>query len=178
MNSESTEGRSGASLVRTGGALLCGLLLVWLALSGHFTTWMVFLGVLSCVGVLALSIRMGIVDMERMANTIGWRIAGYFPWLIVQIVKANLDVARRILAPGCPISPTLVRIKALQKSDVGVTAFANSITLTPGTITIRAVDGMVLVHGISKEATEDLQEGEMNRRVAALEGKTTCTPSS
>lgn len=112
-------------------------------------------------------------------HRVGWRMIGYFPWLAIQIVKANIDVARRILAPGYRISPTLVRIQALPKSDVGVVTLANSITLTPGTISIRVRKGMILVHGIAREATEELEEGEMNRRVAALEGgDPPCTPQS
>lgn len=165
-------------LAVAGLAELVGLLLVWLALSGHFTQWMIFLGVISCLLVMAVTYRMGGVNAEHRMYQIAWRFPVYFPWLLLQIFKANLDVARRILAPGYRISPTLVRIKALPTSDAGVATLANSITLTPGTISIRVRHGYILVHGLSRDATEELQEGEMNRRVAALEGGTTCTPSS
>ena len=178
MISEPTQNRSTLCLVRSGVVLLIGLMLVWLALSGYFTPWMIFLGAISCVLVLVVIMRMGGLDEDCTLFRIGVRLPGYVPWLIIQIILANLDVARRILSPGYRISPTLVRIKALAKTDAGVTTLANSITLTPGTISVRVRGGYILVHGISKEATAELEEGEMNRRVARLEGRAECTSSS
>jgi len=80
-------------------------------------------------------------------------------------VRSNIDVARRILSPGVPISPKLIEVPASQRTDLGKVIYANSITLTPGTISIRIRDGMILVHALSEEAADELLQGEMDRRV-------------
>ncbi|CAN0550260.1 unnamed protein product, partial [Laminaria digitata] len=95
----------------------------------------------------------------------------YWPWLVWEIVKANIDVTKRVLGMA-PISPTVVRIKATQKTDLGIVIFANSITLTPGTISLDVdEDGYILVHALSRDGTEGLEGGEMDRRVTDLEGR-------
>ena len=113
---------------------------------------------------------MRVVDAEAHPIDIAGRLLLYVPWLLWAIVKANLDVARRILTFRLPISPRLIRVKASQKSDLGQVIYANSITLTPGTVSVDLQDGTILVHALTRECAEDLQEGEMDRRVAALEG--------
>ena len=72
---------------------------------------------------------------------------------------------------GLPIEPQLVRFKPSQKTDVGLTVHANSITLTPGTITIEAGRDEFLVHALTREGAASLEGSEMDRRVAALEGR-------
>jgi multicomponent Na+:H+ antiporter subunit E len=79
-------------------------------------------------------------------------------------------VARIVLDPRLPISPTLVRVKASQKSAVGVVTYANSITLTPGTVTVEIAQGEFVVHALTREGADSLQEGEMDRRVTRFEG--------
>ena len=87
------------------------------------------------------------------------------------MIKSNLDVSRRILSPRLPISPTVVWVPASQKSEMGRVIFANSITLTPGTVSIDVREGEIEVHALSKEGADALLEGEMNRRVAAIEAR-------
>ena len=99
------------------------------------------------------------------------RWIGYGPWLLWEIAKANWDVARIILKPSLPIKPRLMRIRASQKTDLAKVIYANSITLTPGTITLDVRDDKFLVHALSDEAAADLDTGEMDRRVSAMEGK-------
>ena len=93
----------------------------------------------------------------------------YAPWLIWQIVKANVDVARRILDPRLPIRPHVIRIRAGQKTDLGRVIYANSITLTPGTVTIDLEGRDLRVHALTDEAAEGLATGEMDRRVSSTE---------
>ena len=93
----------------------------------------------------------------------------YLPYLALEIVKANLDVARRILDPKLPIDPVLVRVKTSQASELGQVLYANSITLTPGTVSMQVDGGGILVHAIAREMAEDLEGGEMDRRVTAVE---------
>ncbi len=142
---------------------------VWLLLSGFFDSLLLLgLGVLSCVIVVLIANRMDVIDREGQPIHLGWRILTYWGWLAVEIVKASLDVARRILDPKLPIHPVLVRVKASQASELGQVIYANSITLTPGTVSMVVEDGEILVHAIAREMAEDLEGGEMDRRVTAV----------
>ena len=84
-------------------------------------------------------------------------------------MKANLDVMRRIVSPELPISPTIVRLPCTQHTDLGRVMYANSITLTPGTVSIDLDDEYVTVHALTREGAEALATGEMDTRVTALE---------
>jgi len=144
------------------------LMATWLLLSGYFEPLLLSLGVASCLLVVWLAHRMAAVDRVTVEIDLGWRIVPYWLWLLAEIVKANLDVARRVLDPKLPISPTLVRVKTRQTSDLGRVIFANSITLTPGTVSLDYDRGEIVVHALSEAAADDVAAGEMNRRVAAL----------
>ncbi|MED5449093.1 MAG: Na+/H+ antiporter subunit E [Planctomycetota bacterium] len=144
----------------------------WILWSWHFEALLLVFGALSCLVVVLLCWRMGIIDDEgEPLLRLKLRPLFYIPWLLWQIVRSNVDVARRILSPSVPISPKLIEVPSNQKTDLGNVIYANSITLTPGTITIRIRDGVILVHALSEEAAEELLEGEMGRRVRACEGE-------
>ncbi len=98
------------------------------------------------------------------------RLLLYAPWLVWEVVKANIDVARRILTPSLPISPRMIKVKAGQQSDLGRVIYANSITLTPGTVSVDVEDDTILVHALTKEAADGVETGEMDRKVTRLEG--------
>lgn len=149
------------------GAVLFGL---WLLLSGHYTPLLLGFGVASCALVVLISARMDVVDREGHPIHLGPRALTYWPWLFVEIVKANIDVAKRIVDPKLPISPTMLRVKASQKTEVGRVIYANSITLTPGTVSVELEGDMIEVHALTVEGAEALREGEMDRRVTAMEG--------
>ncbi len=150
------------------------LLAFWLLLSGYLDAFHVISGILSSLLVAYLSSELllpGKAPMGTRLRRLG-RFLAYLPWLLYQIFKANLDVAYRVLHPRLPIDPRIVRFKTDLKEDVAIATLANSITLTPGTVTIRAERGRgFVVHAITKEAAESLLEGEMQRRVAAIEGR-------
>ena len=152
-------------------AISLGLFLfaTWILLSGHFTPLLVGLGVASTVLVVAIALRMDVVDHEGHPVQLTPRFAGYWTWLLVEIVKSNIDVARRIWSPSLPISPTMIRLRASQPSELGQVIYANSITLTPGTVTVRLDEGELLVHAVARELAGDLEGGEMDRRVTRLE---------
>lgn len=143
----------------------------WVLLSGYFTAFLLTMGALSAVGVAALAWRMTVIDHEGHPYQLGPAALAYWPWLFKEIVKSAWDVSKIILHPRLPISPCWVRVKASQKTVVGRVTFANSITLTPGTITVDAESDTFLVHALTKEGAAGLEEGEMDRRVAAFEGK-------
>ena len=144
----------------------------WLLLSGMFEPFLLGAGVLSVVAVVAFVRRMEVVDHEGHPVHLGWRALIYFPWLMGQIMKSSWAVSRVILTPSMPISPTLARTRASQKTSVGMVAFANSITLTPGTISVEIGAGEVLVHALTVESMQNLDGGEMDRRVTRMEGAT------
>ena len=153
-------------------AISLGLVLfgTWLLLSGYFEPTLLAFGIASCVLIVAIGHRMDVVDHEGHPIHLGWKAVLYWLWLLVEIVKANLDVARRIIDPKLPIHPVLVTVKTSQATELGQVIYANSITLTPGTISIRIVDDTILVHAVAKELADDLGAGEMDRRVTAIEG--------
>ena len=155
-----------------GHAISLGLVLfgVWLLLSGIFEPLIVAFGVFSCVLVVVITRRMDLVDREGHPIHLTWRMAVYWQWLAWEIVKANIDVVRRVLSPSMPIGPTVVRLKTSQKTDLGLVIYANSITLTPGTISIDVEQGEILVHAISRDAARALEGGDMDRRVTWVEG--------
>ena len=155
----------------TAPAVYLGLFLfaLWLVLSGHYAALLVGLGIASSVFVVAIALRMGIVDRETHPIHLHPTFLLYFFWLAWEITKANIDVARRILDPRLPISPNMLTVRSTQKSDLGHASYANSITLTPGTVTV-SVEGDVLeVHALTREAAAVLAAGEMDRRVTKIE---------
>ncbi len=141
----------------------------WLVLSGHYTVLTVTAGIASVLATVVLAHRMRIIDDEGHPIRYLPRALTYWPWLIVEIAKAALDVTKIILHPKLPISPTLVRVRANQRSAVGIATYANSITLTPGTITARVSGHEFLVHAITRSGAQDLAEGRMDRRVKQFE---------
>jgi len=141
----------------------------WVFISGHNTTLMLSLGVISIALVLYIAHRMDVVDHESQPLHITRQLPGYYAWLIKEIILANLLVVKHIWLGNKTISPTLKAIKASQKTDIGKVIYANSITLTPGTVTVSLQGDQFLVHALLRESIEDLEAGEMDRRVTRLE---------
>ncbi len=142
----------------------------WLLLSGFFTAFLMVAGAVTALLVVLFSRRMDIADREGHPVHLAPRaVLIYWPWLTKEIIKSSWQVATVILQPGLPISPTLVRLRSTQKTDVGRTVFANSITLTPGTLTVEAGRDEFLVHALTRSGARDLASGEMDRRVSEFE---------
>lgn len=142
----------------------------WLLLSGSFTAFLMVAGAVSALAVVLFSRRMDIADHEGHPVHLAPRaLLVYWPWLIKEIVKSAWQVSSIILHPSLPISPTLVRIRTTQKTDVGRTVFANSITLTPGTISVEVGRDEILVHALTRGTARELAAGEMDRRVTNFE---------
>lgn len=148
------------------------LFATWMLLSGEFSLHhglVLGLGIASVILVVLIAVRMDVVDHEGHPIHLTRRFIGYWFWLLVEIVKASLDVTKRIWSPSLPISPTMYILKASQPGELGQVIYANSITLTPGTVTVRLDGGDILVHAIAREVGDDLARGEMDRRVTRLE---------
>lgn len=145
----------------------------WLLLSGALSIHHPLLLVFSAVSIaicLLLAKRMSIADEEGHPIHLVLRGLWYMPWLVVEIFKSTLHVTRIILSPSLPIHPSMFKIQASQKTRVGVNVYGNSITLTPGTITV-AVEGNELeIHALTKTTAEDLKSGGMDEVVTRFEG--------
>jgi len=141
----------------------------WVLISGHNTILMLSLGMVSIALVVYIAHRMDVVDHESQPLHITRKLPGYYAWLIKEIILANLLVVKHIWLGNKTISPTLKTIKASQKTDIGKVIYANSITLTPGTVTIHLQGDQFMVHALLRESIEDLEAGEMDRRVTRLE---------
>ena len=144
---------------------------VWLLLSGHYVPLLLAFGVVSCLLVVAISMRMDVIDHEGHPIHLSYQALYFWPWLVWQIVLSNIEVAKRVILPGYPVSPNILLVPANQKSDLGKVVYANSITLTPGTISLELENGDILVHALTHEGADDLASGEMHDRVLRMEGK-------
>ena len=148
------------------------LAFVWLLWSGHYTLdkpLIALFGLLSCLAVVVISRRMAAASRYRPRRTLGFRTLLYLPWLFWQIVKANIQVARIILDPRLPISPRVIRVKSSQRGERAQVLFANSITMTPGTISLDVSLDTITVHALTEEIARDLESGEMDRKVTWAE---------
>lgn len=149
------------------GALLFLLITAWLLWSGLYTSLLLGLGTLSCTLSLYLAHRVGYFD-EVFSLQVIPRLPRYWAWLLVEIAKSSLDVTRIILHRNPPISPTVVEIEAAPRGPVGQAILGNSITLTPGTLTLDVHDGRITVHCLTQTGAQALESGEFNSRAAAL----------
>ncbi|MHA1529231.1 MAG: Na+/H+ antiporter subunit E [Alphaproteobacteria bacterium] len=154
------------------GLISVTLFVFWLLLSGHYETWLVVSGAALAVLVVAFCLFKGITDEEGFPIEKLPRALVYWPWLGWQMMLSGLNVTRLILNPALPISPTMVKVDTLQKSAVGLTTYANSITMTPGTISVEVSEQgkAIWVHAITRENAEGFADDEMNRRVAWMDG--------
>jgi multicomponent Na+:H+ antiporter subunit E len=139
----------------------------WILLSARFDAFHLTLGIFCSILVSYLSydllffnVRLG--DFRIRAR----RFLQAAPWFLGQIFSANLHVAYLALSPKMPVDPQIVRFKTKLESDISWVAMANSITLTPGTITVDIRDGEFFVHALDKKVAYDLSTGEMEDRIA------------
>jgi multicomponent Na+:H+ antiporter subunit E len=150
-------------------ALVASLFVFWLLLSGIYTPFLLAAGLGAAVAVAWLAWRMEVLDREGHPIHLSLAALAYWPWLAKEIVKSGWQVSRIILHPRLPISPTLVRFRPSQKSAVGLATHANSITLTPGTITVEASEAEFLVHALTREGAAGVVDSQMDRRVSRLD---------
>jgi len=145
----------------------CVMFLFWLLLSGIFERLYITAGVICSLIVAVISHDLFVVGKRNKTIVRSFRVLMYIPWELWQIVLANLDVAYRVLHPKMPIDPLIVEFDTSLRSDFALVTLANSITLTPGTITIDIRKGRFWVHAIAKEPAEALTvDGTMQQKVA------------
>jgi multicomponent Na+:H+ antiporter subunit E len=143
------------------------LFLFWILLSGHLEPLLLGFGLASVALTFFLSRRMNVIDHESYPVHLSSKFPGFFVYLFREIVKANIDVVKRILSPrAAPISPQMIEVPQSQKTDLGAVIYANSITLTPGTVTIRLSKDNLTVHALSEEAAGELATGAMSEEIS------------
>ena len=152
------------------GSLIAALFVFWILMSGFFTPFLLAVGFASALFVAWLAHRMDLIDREGHPFHLTWAALTYWPWLIKEILKSAVDVARIILDPKLPASPTVVRFKPRQKTVVGLVTHANSITLTPGTLSVTVGQEEFMVHGLTRGSASASVDSEMDRRVERFEG--------
>jgi multicomponent Na+:H+ antiporter subunit E len=140
----------------------------WLVLSAHAEPALVGLGVLA-----SLVVSWANRGRERLSPTLRGvpGLARYLPWLLKEVAVSNLQVARLVLDPRLPITPTIVRLRAPFSGDVALTTLANSITLTPGTVTLDVEGSDLVIHALTEGAAASLLRGELASRVDAVFAK-------
>jgi multicomponent Na+:H+ antiporter subunit E len=147
----------------------------WVVLSGNFQVKYLVIGVFASglVTYLTNEFIYKARSVER-GSGIGYimkravRLILYLPWLILAIMKANIKVASILIKPRMPIDPVLLQFETKLSKRVSLVTLANSITLTPGTITVGLEKGKYIVHSLTRECAEDLETGVMQNKVARI----------
>lgn len=150
-------------------SLIIVLSLIWIGNSGYFNGMLLSFGAISIAFVVFMAYRLNIVDEESQPLHVGGKIVVYWAWLMKVLVKSNITVIKRIWQGPSAISPVVARIPASQKTDMGLTIYANSITLTPGTTTLDIEGDTIIVYALTANGVRYLLSGEMDRRVTRLE---------
>lgn len=157
------------------GLIIQALLLMslWLILSGHFDLEHILYGVLSVILVILLNLKIRNIPLSSQEYITQSsikipRLIIYLFWLVWQIVKSGFFVAYLTLHPKMPINPMIVRFRSDLPNSVAKVILGNSITLTPGTLTLDIQDEYFTVHALVDETGQDLVTGEMETRVGRL----------
>lgn len=150
--------------------LLISLVVAWLLWSGLYKGLLLTLGAASCLLVVYLARRMRLTDEQIFTLDLAPRILGFWAWLFKEIVKSNLDVARVILDPRLPIEPRIIELESDSRTEIGQALLGNSITLTPGSVTLDVHRGRLRVHCLTPRAVESVLAGSFNRRVRRVIG--------
>lgn len=140
----------------------------WLLWSGLYKPLLLGLGALSCLLTFAIVRRMGYFDNELFALRFSWRLFSFWLWLAREILRSSLEVARVVIDPRLPISPRVIEIESTSQHPFDQVILGNSITLTPGTLTLDLHNGILRVHTLTEAGASDLMSGEMDRRVSGL----------
>jgi len=140
----------------------------WLLLSWHFTPFVLGCGIASIVLTLYLALRMKVVDEESQPLQLSAHIVGYWAWLAKEVVVSTWDVTRHIWNPTKRVYPRVVTVQAAPQTPFGLMLYANSMTLTPGTVCLDVADGTIKAHALTESAAAGLISGEMGARIRRL----------
>ena len=142
---------------------------LWLLMSGHYNLLIVSLGIISCAFCVYVAKRGKLIDDEGLPIFFMPRLLNYLIWLFKEILKSNLSTAKVII--NGKVEPETFTVKTSQVTDVAKVTYANSITLTPGTVTTKIQKGVFEVHALNSDFGNDVRTNEMDKKVTWLEGK-------
>ena len=142
---------------------------LWLLMSGHYNVLIVSLGIISCAFCVYVAKRGKLIDDEGLPIFFMPRLLNYLIWLFKEILKSNLSTAKVII--NGKVEPETFTVKTSQVTDVAKVTYANSITLTPGTVTTKIQKGVIEVHALNSDFGNDVRTNEMDKKVTWLEGK-------
>ena len=152
--------------------LFTTLMAGWLLMSGIYNGLLIGFGIVSCLLCTWLSLRIGATDREGLPTHLFARLPAYLVWLIGEIVSSNIATAKIILCGES--DPEIFEVPANQVTAAGLANYANSITLTPGTVTVEIDEAKTgpsrfLVHALHPQFGDDVRSGDMDERNCALE---------
>ncbi|QBY04073.1 cation transporter [Thalassotalea sp. HSM 43] len=147
------------------------LSMFWLLLSGYIQPLMLGFGAASVAVVLVILKRMDDIDKEPLQNGTGLQIIRYLPFLIGQIIRSSLQVTQLIWRSPVTLTPALAKVKTKHVPRHKRVLYANSITLTPGTLAVDLVNDELTVHALQESSIDELAEGEMEKKIASIWGK-------
>ncbi|MFV8753416.1 Na+/H+ antiporter subunit E [Nannocystaceae bacterium ST9] len=155
--------------------LFVSLMAFYVVLSGQVTSgFLMAAGAVCCAGITLFCRRLGIVDDEGVPHRFWWRTIVYLPYLIKEIVKSNVDALKIVWRPGpLKISPQMVKVPHTCQTSYGLITYCNSITLTPGTVTVEVGERELLVHCLNQDFADgvaDIGPGSMQDRCKRIEG--------
>lgn len=149
-------------------------LILWIIFNGKLTLEILLIGIILCGALYAFcckfmgySVRQDIRLMKRLPMAVQYVII-----LIIEIFKANRQVLHFIMTPRYQVEPKLVRFRSRLKTELGQVILANSITLTPGTITVKLENNEFCVHCLDKEFAEGMEDSifvELLEKMEAVE---------
>ncbi|MEM8844579.1 MAG: Na+/H+ antiporter subunit E [Pseudomonadota bacterium] len=146
------------------------LAIIWFVLSGYLKTNLLLLGVFSCVLVTIISIKMRVYLSNNERLDFVLRMPFYLPWLFKEIILSNFYLAKKVLSSNPnSIQPQSINIKPSQKTNTGIALHANSITLTPGTISIKYDEEGLLVHALTDHTAQGIIDGDIDKKVSKIE---------
>ncbi|PWE16994.1 cation:proton antiporter [Marinicauda salina] len=154
--------------------LTLALVLTWLLLSGYWQKPLLLgFGAFAVIAALGLTIRLGLLSRDSVPFMHPVRFVRYWAWLGGEIVKANVYVVKQSMKPDLDIQPTMTRVRVTSPNDLARATFANSITLTPGTVTVEVEETGFLVHALTGELADPEAFRDMERHVlkAAIGGR-------
>lgn len=153
----------------SGARLALSLAAFWSLLSGHYTVLLLIFGLLSILVVVVLVNRMDVADGARFRVRMSLRAPRYAGWLAWQVLMSSLAVLRQVWSPRLAPRPAVGVTPVDDLSEVGTVVYANSITLTPGTLSLQVDDAGIEVHALRRSDLDDLRSGVMLDRVRRLE---------
>jgi multicomponent Na+:H+ antiporter subunit E len=142
----------------------CAFFLIWLLLSDRFDGLHIGMGILVAFGVAWLNTERS----STRSSIRGWRLFWYFPWLVGRILQSGFHLSVLILHPALPIDPKMIRHQTKLQNDGSIVLLGNSITLTPGTITVEVESQDLVVHAMDDSSADDVTSRRIEQRIEGL----------